>query len=332
MPIVLEYAPEGMPAEMVEQRPDVVFMAFGARPHPVREFSDWDAAVNYTRELANPATPSGELARPGFQVTPSKRQALTVFREGRVEPLRDYQPSLGPLGLLASEEGWLGLPEGAGRFLEQAKEIRPGSFLARSVAPGERGPGPLLDPSRHIPEKLTEAESQYAEEQALRSVETGSRSQAERDVYEELIAQGHSPAEADRIASRELAGAYPKLRYKGFDDFSPEAIDDMVKEVRAHFTGNRNLTGKRAVRAITDAVEKGKVPTASQIRDLREVFGDDTVEDIVAAAKDDKHWLMNVLGIPRTLRTTLDVSYLLRPGLVAGARHPLMAGRNFRMS
>lgn len=63
-------------------QPDVIFMAFGARPHPTRLFEDWDTAVAYTRELARPASPSGRLAREGFDIQQGSQGTVNRYRAG----------------------------------------------------------------------------------------------------------------------------------------------------------------------------------------------------------------------------------------------------------
>lgn len=102
------FAPDDLP-EGVE--PDVVFMAFGARPYPERTFTDWDDAVRYTRETANPARPTTEpLVRPDFDIAPSVANAVERFRE---------EATSAPL------EGVAAFSEQAGRFPERdADRIR----------------------------------------------------------------------------------------------------------------------------------------------------------------------------------------------------------------
>jgi hypothetical protein len=135
-------------------------------------------------------------------------------------------------------------------------------------------------------------------------------------------------------ASEAFRCPLPKLSYKGFSDFSPEAVNDMHAAIWEH-PELSTPEKKRASNAIRDAIdpEKLHVPQRAQIRLLKKVFPEETVKSIVDAPQ-DPHWLGDLLleigNLPRSLEASFDLSAVMRQGLVAGARHPLMAARNIK--
>lgn len=100
------FGPEVREVLRAQGDPDVVFMAFGAQPHPVRVFDDWDDAENYTRTLARPASPAGKFNLEGFEVEQLRSRAALaedVLRETRKAEsvLRGLDP---PPNLIEADE------------------------------------------------------------------------------------------------------------------------------------------------------------------------------------------------------------------------------------
>jgi hypothetical protein len=182
-----------------------------------------------------------------------------------------------------------------------------------------------LTPDAQIAETLPATMRHRVAQEGLYSSERSKRFQKYIEAYR---AAGGGVAGHLR-AKQELKGELPKLRFEGFNDFSPEALDEMANRIYDHpelSTGQK----ARATDAILDAVTKGKVPQRGQILILQKVFPGEVAEDVVNAAKQGL-WrnIYEIGNIPRSIQSSFDLSALGRQALVASIRHPVLAMKNF---
>jgi hypothetical protein len=187
-------------------------------------------------------------------------------------------------------------------------------------------------PAERAAEALPGAGRQREMQEAIYSEERATRAAAYEEERQRLIEMGLSREQADAVASQQLAGPLKKVEYKGklrlFDEAERETLYAQIDE-----SALRTFERKSVRNAIRDAAE-GVVPQRRQLQLLKQVFGKQKAEDVAAyASATEKRSLFSKLlwevgPAPRTLQTTLDVSYLLRQALVAQTRHPIMWGKN----
>lgn len=103
-------------------------------------------------------------------------------------------------------------------------------------------------------EGLTGARGLRATQEKLRSLERGSRA---REYAKAL--QQNPTMKGHQEASQLLAGELPKMKFGGFQDFTPETLDAMTRAVADH-PDLQPFTQKRAIDAL-GKIHEGKVPT-----------------------------------------------------------------------
>jgi len=192
---------------------------------------------------------------------------------------------------------------------------------ARRLQAHAHGIGPTAE---DIPTMLRSARSVRA------LVEKGySQQRAERIVESERAYEKAGGGLAGHHASKgALSGKLEQpLEVQGFKHFTPEALDALLNTVHE----SEVLRPFERVRA-RDGLEKaykGIPPTESEIRLLEKVFGKDLPSAITRETVTWRKWAYNLLGIPRALQTSFDLSAPFRQGLLAGAGHPVMFAKNF---
>ena len=184
----------------------------------------------------------------------------------------------------------------------------------------KKAKGPIPGPAGFEPGLVRQQEKLYSTERARRA-EAGGKA-----------LQEGSGDEAFQAALRELKGELPKLRVAGIrENLSDDTVVGLLNHVRDH-DGLRFYEKIRTRTALIRVLD-GTVPTRSQVRLLETAFGPETAEDLIANIP-----LMRKLGragielinVPRALRSSFDLSAPFRQGLVLGARHPRMFAREFK--
>ena len=124
-------------------------------------------------------------------------------------------------------------------------------------------------------------------------------------------------------ASEMLRGQYPKLDYKGFSDFSPDAVDELLREIHASpelSTPER----KRASKAIIDAVESHTTPQRAQLILLRKVFPEQVVSAVVKAGQGNRAlnalWKSVTCRVRWSRRSTFRLCFVRDSSLERGTR------------
>lgn len=171
---------------------------------------------------------------------------------------------------------------------------------------------------------LTGTRGARGEQEILRSQERGARA----DAYAKAL-QANPTVAGAKEASSLLAGEYPKVRFAGFNDFTPEAQNAMVKAIADH-PMLQPFEKKRATSAITKIVN-GHVPAKNEERLLRTVFGHDTTSYLmqsVSKFRQLKALGYDVLNSPRSVMASFDASGILRQALMIGTGHPGVWAKN----
>jgi hypothetical protein len=226
-----------------------------------------------------------------------------------------------------------GLAHGVPVELPPAQGVEPGPALsvvpepsappltpaaASLVQRAQRGPLTLEDA---VLSNLEGVNTGIAEQEALRSPDRAARARAFREAV-----QANPTAEGVRDASQHLVGEYPKLGWGGFETFTPEAHDAMVRFIADH-PDVQDFEVKRA----TDALVKlraGKMPQANEVRLLRRIFGHQATENLVRSVHWFRQRIFDILNIPRSLMASIDVSGALRQGLMIGTQNPKVWAQN----
>ena len=283
-------------------RPDIVHMAY--RPDlPIERSSrlvkNWEAAKKLALRIAREETGSftpGEFLPRRFRRTAMPEEA------GAGEGVRPGRPLS-----LASDTPPKDIPTEP--FLTEQE-------LAAGATPEERMQGAIPRAKR----ARKNVDVGY-------SVERGQRFDNYEQAYGDAVKRGLDPETAHIVALQELKGELQHEPFKGFD-FSDAERQEMIRQVHEHpdlKTGQK----VRVTAAIRDGA-KGKTPQLAQIVLLEKVFGKAKTADFAEAVgkQAEQKLLAQVIREirtgSRTLQSTLDISYLLRQGLVSGARHPVL--------
>lgn len=126
-------------------------------------------------------------------------------------------------------------------------------------------------------------------------------------------------------AKASLAGALPKATGK---EIASELGTDRVNAL-ANMINKTNILDTMEKTSALDGLQKilnGMPAQPKQIVLLEEIFGKEFAEKMVERSKFDK--AIEIIGIPKSLLSTADISATLRQGMKLGARHPLVWVKN----
>lgn len=142
----------------------------------------------------------------------------------------------------------------------------------------------------------------------------------------------------------QLKGELPKEEYSGLSNkLNPKEQEDLFTKLRGELQQNPDISGYSAIN-VQGALRKvifgeGGVPTTSEIKLLKNAFGDDfsnaVKEDVsqhnerVSTARKLYNTVSEVAGVPRALMASVDFSGGLRQGLAAATRHPIVFAQAF---
>jgi hypothetical protein len=195
-----------------------------------------------------------------------------------------------------------------------------------AAPPGGRIGPPTIE--EHVVDALPDAQKLRVKQEAGYAKVKGQRIAA----ADEARAAAGGGVEGYHAALRELRGELPKLRFGALEDLSPATVNKLMDSIAAHpDLVNRRWDVISAQRALTNVVE-GRVPTRGDIKWLQKMFGTEAAQDVVnnvSLGQKAKEGLLNVLNIPRALKSSMDISAPFRQGLVLGARHPVIFARSW---
>lgn len=173
---------------------------------------------------------------------------------------------------------------------------------------------------------MGQAERMTREQKKLRKIENGYRTRE----YQRRLDAGYSE-EAARAA---LQGPMPTFKWERFTSIDNDLLAEMLLYIRKHpkLQGpDKVYTAINTEDALRRVVEGGQLPRPFERKLLRDVFGDDT-DDIVNSISKWKKWArlgLDIYSLPRTLLSTLDLSFPLRQGLGLAISHPVIWGKQF---
>lgn len=186
-----------------------------------------------------------------------------------------------------------------------------------------QGP-PSEDPlPKEVRRRLRGAVKLRREQEVLRRAERGRRAGAASEAMEKGGMAGYE------AGIEELRGELPKLRFGGFDDFDTNGLDALLTHVQNH-DKLRPFEKIRTQTAILNVLG-GKVPTKSDMRLMRTVFGEaaENIAKSVPFWKRAQRFGLDLLNVPRSLMASFDLSAPFRQGLVVMVNRPVLGLKNF---
>jgi ribosomal protein S18 acetylase RimI-like enzyme len=207
-----------------------------------------------------------------------------------------------------------------------------GVDIAKVPPTGEGGRVTVGDVERYIFQHMPPADQLKSLLQGL-SVQRGKqgamysaeRSQRFGEVRGIMQNENLSNEEARAAIGDALKGELPKIIVNGHArDMTQATLDELVSTVRYHPT----LQEGQKVRvwdALNDLVHNGRVPQKSELALMRHVWGRGTtmslVEELTKWQKLGRN-LGDIINVPRSVMSSMDVSFGLRQALVAAAYDP----------
>ena len=170
---------------------------------------------------------------------------------------------------------------------------------------------------------------------AVRSSEMTKRTRRYLDKLDDLMNQGLTPEEAKEGAFVEFRGEMPDVELAEAFITTPEETKALVYRALVDFpkeTGHP-LAGVRALEAITGMASK-RTPRPGELKAIREVYGD-ALGDVIEKALKDKDFgdtLMDLWMFPKVIRSSFDISFPLRQGIMTSVRHPILWSKSIRDS
>lgn len=177
-------------------------------------------------------------------------------------------------------------------------------------------------------DELNNAQTSYDTALAARSGEKASRAAAAEKAY--VDAGGGEAGMRAKFAA--LRGKYTESGFNpiNIDEASQKAILDDI--ANSDLQGFQKTNTQNAIRKIWGATDKP--PTAADVRYIREYFGQDFGDAVEqAVAEGGSNWrekLGQVVGTPRSIMASFDLSGTLRQGGVLGSRFPKELGSAFK--
>jgi len=216
-------------------------------------------------------------------------------------------------------------------------------FAGKGAAPPRppKPPAPPGDFPPHQPPLEGIPPARTPQEMVARSLGTARRLRGEqRKMYSEELSKRVAKAQAalekagggiegEKAAMRELRGELPKTTFQNLANgkISKAGLEELTRNVELH--PDLTFFEKRALnKALTAAVTKGVTPRTFEIKLMRKAFGQEAADAVKTHAGLFSS-LVDLSNVPRSLMASFDVSAPFRQGLVAGARHPVLAAKNF---
>ena len=183
-----------------------------------------------------------------------------------------------------------------------------------------------------VSERIPEAQRTYKITDLARRAELGKRTKQYFARLDELLREGMNGEDARKAAMAEFGGELPDVKFADALWISPEEVDALNGRVIQYMReSNHPLEANTAMDAITGMTAK-RVPRPHEIRAIRKVFGDDLAKTIEKASRDKDTWktLMDLWMVPKAIRSSFDLSFPFRQGIMVSGRHPLMFGNSIK--
>ncbi len=198
-----------------------------------------------------------------------------------------------------------------------------------SPRPGKPLPVSLSDwkpVGARIAERFPEAQKTYRNIKLARRAEMTQRTRDYFEVLDEQLGRGVDLEEAKRIANQQYGGEMPDIEFAEPFITTPDELAALNRQglEYARETGHVH-EWERAYDSIVDMANK-RVPRPHEIKAIRNVFGDELAEAIEGAAKDKDWWetALDLWMLPKAVRSSFDISWPARQGIMISGRHPLI--------
>jgi hypothetical protein len=165
------------------------------------------------------------------------------------------------------------------------------------------------------------------QQEALRSTERARRAEAMDKAL--LSAPGE---EGWRRAAQEMAGELPRIQFGALKQHNITNAD--VARWGEHIKTRDDFRPyeKKNVKRALDNVVAGRVPTKADVRLLTRLWGEEKTAEVAQQVTDWKRITesgVNLINVPRAIKSSFDLSAPFRQGLVLGASHPVVFAKNF---
>jgi len=202
----------------------------------------------------------------------------------------------------------------------------------RVPQPGEALPVPLPEAldwkpvGARIADRFPESKKIYKNIKLARRAESGKRTRDYLATLDEQLNKGVDLEEAKRIAGQKYAGEMPDIEFAEPFITTPEELAALNRRglEYARETGHVH-EWERAYSAIVDMADK-RVPRPHEIKAVRNIYGDELADAIELAAKDKDWWetALDLWMLPKAVRSSFDISWPARQGIMISGRHPLI--------
>ena len=195
---------------------------------------------------------------------------------------------------------------GAKKITSRIKELEAADALT--------DPNTLVDPVDKIAFYIRNAKQSTVANELLRGPERARRAGRVANILE----QGGYSKESVATATRSLAGKLPNERFLAIaDKLTPEELNGALQRIST--AGLQPLERLNAATSLIDVVDSGAMPTQYEAKLLARVYGEDFVASILKHRTRPEIWrevAMDVVGLPRALRASMDMSAPLRQGIL----------------
>jgi hypothetical protein len=165
------------------------------------------------------------------------------------------------------------------------------------------------------------------QQESLRSTERAKRAEA---MDKALLS---APGDAGwRAMLGEMAGELPKIQFGALKqhNITKADLDRWYEHIktRPDFRPYDKLNVKRAL----DNLVAERVPTKSDKRLLTRLWGEEKTAEVAQQVTDWKRFTesgVNLINVPRAIKSSFDLSAPFRQGLILGASHPVIFAKNF---
>ena len=196
---------------------------------------------------------------------------------------------------------------------------------AFKLAPGEEPPDWYSTVLR-VTERFPESKKLYKATSLARRAEMTKRTGDYIKLLDQELVKGTPRQEAMEQARRAFGGEMPDVEFAEAFTVTSEEVDRLAfRAIEYGRETGRVLDGDRALGAIAAMAER-RVPRPHEISAIRRVYGNELADAIAKGSKDKDWWdtFMELWMFPKAVRSSFDISFPARQGIMVSARHPLM--------
>lgn len=278
--------------------------------------------------LAADAARGAKAAKAEGKVTSflAERKALKIARRGPSRTSEEASTHVLETAKKARQQGF-------GRLIPKLPTVAPGEVSAETGGQAGKVIRQGLNPDFKAMGKYEKVGAKLDnpglaalrnKQEELRAVERSKRAGAI-----ERASEGKTGLARHVAAKAQLEGKLPAGIFKGFSELTPELRDQAINHIydHPHFQPFEKVNAADAL----DQAIAGKVPTKGEQKLLERAFGREQAQGLIASVKQRGigQTLANILGVPRSIMASGDLSAPFRQGLAAMASHPKIFFQGF---